>query len=71
MKDKINTKLGVIHDSYDIISISSDQVTGATRYLHLRGKPGNKEYTVTITVPSGEKTTPIITESCLGLKSHQ
>jgi hypothetical protein len=61
MKDKLNSKLGVNHDSYEIISISSDQVTGATRYYHLRGKPGNKEYTVTINHPSGEKNAPIIT----------
>lgn len=77
MREKINSKLGVNHESYEIIALSSTtggQTTqGVTRYFHLRGKPGNKEYTVTLRVPSGtgDKTQPMITESSIGLRPHR
>ena len=79
MKDKLNSKFGVNHESYEIIALSSmtggEQKTtsGCTKYFHLRGKPGNKEYTVTMTCPTGtgDKTQPMITESAMGLKPHK
>jgi hypothetical protein len=71
MKDKINSKLGVNHESYEIISISGEEMAGTSKFFHLRGKPGNKEYTVTIMVPSGDKSSPTIQECCTGLKPHK
>jgi len=54
MKDRINSKLGSNNESFDIISVSGQLVSGNTnKYFHLRGKPGNKDYTVTIFIPSG------------------
>ena len=71
MKDKINTKLGTHNDSFEIISASGQLIEGATnKYLHLRGKPGNKDYTITIFIPSGEKPVPQITEASCGFHSH-
>jgi U3 small nucleolar ribonucleoprotein component len=78
MKDKLNSKFSVNHESYEIIALSSmtgeqTSTKGSTKYFHLRGKPGNKEYTVTMTCPSSstDKTQPMITESAMGLKPHK
>ena len=71
MKDKINSKLGVNHESYEIVSISGQTVAGTNKFFNLRGKPGNKEYTINIMAPVGEKVTPLIQESSMGFKPHQ
>jgi hypothetical protein len=44
---------------------------GTSKFFSLRGKPGNKEYTITIMVPSGDKSVPMIQESCVGLRPHK
>lgn len=72
LRDKINNKLGSHHDSFDIISVSGQLIAGSTnKYFHLRGKPGNKDYTITIHIPAGDKPIPEITESSCGHQSHQ
>jgi len=72
MKDKINSKLGSHHDSFDIISASGKLIAGSTnKYFHLRGKRGNKDYTITIHIPAGDKPIPEITETSCGHQSHQ
>jgi hypothetical protein len=72
MKDQINAKLGSHHDSFDIISVSGQLIAGSTnKYFHLRGKPGNKDYTITIHIPASDKPIPEITETSCGHQSHQ
>jgi len=62
MRDKINAKLGANHESYEIVSISSQEMAGTNKFFHLRGKPENKEYTISMHIPVGEKAIPQIEE---------
>lgn len=47
----INAKVGHNHDSYEIVSVSTQVVAGTNKFYHLRAQPGNHEYTVTVYIP--------------------
>ena len=37
----LNSKFGHQHESYEVISVSSQVVAGTNKFFHLRAQPGN------------------------------
>lgn len=68
----INAKLSHNHDSYDVVSVSTQIVAGTNKFYHLKGQPGNHDYTVTVYIPLPHTGQPAeVSEISCGLNPHQ
>ena len=68
----INAKVGHKHDSYEIVSVSTQVVAGTNKFYHLRGQPGNHEHTITVYIALPHTGLgPEVTEISCGFNPHK
>jgi hypothetical protein len=68
----INAKVGHQHDSYEIVSVSSQIVAGTNKFYHLRAQPGNHEYTITVYIALPHTgLAPEVSEVSSGFNAHK
>ena len=68
----INAKVGHQHDSYEIVSVSTQVVAGTNKFYHLRGQPGNHEHTITVYIALPHTGLgPEVTEISCGFNPHK
>jgi len=72
LKAAINAKVGNQHQSYEIVSVSSQVVAGTNKFYHLRAQPGNHEYTITVYIALPHTGLgPQVTEVSHGFNPHK
>lgn len=68
----INAKIGHHHDSFEVVSVSTQVVAGTNKFYHIRGQPGNHEHTITVFIPLPHTGLgPEISEFSCGFNAHQ
>ena len=68
----INAKIGQNHTSYEVVSVSTQDVAGTNKFYHLRGQPGNHEHTITVYLALPHTgISPEVTEVSCGFNAHK